>query len=344
MDLRALRYFVAVVDAGSLSRAAGVLYVAQPALTAQVKRLEEEFGVRLLERSHVGVRPTAAGDRLYQDAMRLLSEADAILQRVGRPSTEPEGTVTVAFPVLLVPVLLGPLLIRLREHHPRVRVFVLDTVSLGAQEAVLDGRADFGLLVDAPAAPGLALRPVASEPVYFVGLDRGGDVRSRLRAPRARGARSERGARPGVPADVADPTIRLADAIRSPLVMQSRRFAIRRQVQEAAGAHGLRLDVVHEHDSAAVIRALQREGGGFTFVPSCAVPRREADPARIRARVVDPELRRTYAIGRLAGRQLDAAAAAVLRLLHEEIAAAIADGRWVAQPVVHDGEGDHGNR
>ncbi len=106
MDLRALRYFVGVVDAGSLSRAASVLYVAQPALTAQVRRLEDEFGVQLLERSHAGVRPTAAGLRLYEDATRLLAEAEALKRRVGQLTGEPEGTVTVAFPVLLVPVLL----------------------------------------------------------------------------------------------------------------------------------------------------------------------------------------------------------------------------------------------
>lgn len=324
MDLRALRYFVAVVDAGSLSRAAGVLYVAQPALTAQVKRLEDEFGVRLLERSHAGVKPTAAGLRLYEDAQRLLAEADALKRRIAAPSAEPEGTVTVAFPGLLVPVLVGPMLMRLKRSHPRIRVFVLDSVSLGVQEAVQDGRADFGLLVDAAPAAGLALRPLASEAVCFVGLDTEGTVRPLLRRATPRGRRAAAAAPD-------EPTIRLADALRFPLVMQSRRFAIRRQVAEAASALGLRPEVIHEHDSAAVIRALQRSGAGFTFVPSCAVPVREADAARIRARVVDPEIRRRYAIGRLAGRQLDEAAHAVERALLDEVDAAIASGRWVAR-------------
>lgn len=335
MDLRALRYFVAVVDAGSLSRAAGVLYVAQPALTAQVKRLEEEFGVLLLERSHAGVRPTAAGLRLYEDATRLLAEAEALRRRIGRPAGEPEGAVTVAFPSLLVPVLLGPLLMRLRETLPRVRVFVLDSVSLGVQEAVQDGRADFGLLVDATPAAGLALRPVASEAVYFVGVDRDGAVRGRLRTPAARGGRAR------VPVGARrEPTIRLAEALRFPLVMQSRRHAIRRQVAEAAGTLGLKPDVVHEHDSAAVIRALQRAGAGFTFVPSCAVPAHDADPARIRARVVEPEIRRRYAIGRLAGRQLDEAARAVERALLDEVDTAIGQGRWVAERITEDADAD----
>lgn len=325
MDLRALRYFVAVVDAGSLSRAAGGLYVAQPALTAQVKRLEDEFGVLLLERSHTGVTPTAAGLRLYEDAQRLLAEADALKRRIATPSGEPEGTVTVAVPALLVPVLVGPMLMRLRRSHSRIRVFVLDSVSLGVQEAVQDGRADFGLLVDPAPVAGLALRTVASEAVYFAGLDPAGTVRPLLRRRKARGG----GAKGAAPAPD-EPTIRLADALRFPLVMQSRRYAIRRQVAEAASAIGLRPDVVHEHDSAAVIRALQRAGAAFTFVPSCAVPVREGGSERIRARVVDPEIRRRYAIGRLAGRQPSDAARAVERALLDEVDAAIGDGRWVA--------------
>ena len=58
MDLRTLRYFIAVLEAGSLSRAAGSLYVAQPALMAQIKKLEAELGAQLFERSHAGVTPT----------------------------------------------------------------------------------------------------------------------------------------------------------------------------------------------------------------------------------------------------------------------------------------------
>ena len=64
MDLRALRYFITVLEAGSLSRAARSLYVAQPALTAQIKKLESELGAQLLERTHAGVSATPAGTQL----------------------------------------------------------------------------------------------------------------------------------------------------------------------------------------------------------------------------------------------------------------------------------------
>lgn len=163
MDLRSLRYFIAVVEAGSLSRAAGSLYIAQPALTAQIKKLESELGAQLLERSHAGVTPTQPGVQLYQDARRLLSDAAAMRERIQRLPQGPEGSVTIAVPFLLSSLLMGPLLAHLKDTHPRIRVFVLDDLSLMVKKAMLDRRADIGILVDTPHVEGLACRPFARE-------------------------------------------------------------------------------------------------------------------------------------------------------------------------------------
>lgn len=323
MDLRSLRYFVAVIEAGSLTRATKALYVAQPALTAQIKSLESELGVQLLERSHSGIKPTAAGLQLYGEAVRLLAAADALRARIGKPPGEPEGLVTLAFPILLVPTLLGQVIVSVSKRYPKIRLFVIDDVSLAIQSAVQDGRADFGLLVDPPMTAGLSVHRVAVESIYFVGRDHDGSVRRLLRAPRARDVRQ------GGPD--ADPTIRFANAAVLPLVMQSRRYVIRRKVQEAAAENDVRLNIVHEHDSANVIQSLRRIGAGFTFAPACAAPKRPDRPAEIRARVVDPEIVRTYAISWLTGRQLSDAARAVIEVLRSELGAAIAQGRWVAR-------------
>jgi LysR family nitrogen assimilation transcriptional regulator len=333
MELRSLRYFVAVVEAGSLTRAAGALYVAQPALTVQVKRLEESFGVKLLERSHAGVTPTPAGLQLYQEAVRLLAEADALRSRISKPSGEPEGTVSLAFPVLLVPTLMGQLLMQVRERFPRVRVYVIDDQSLAIQNAVQDGRADFGLLVDPPAVPGLSVRLLATEPIYLSGIDRDGAARALLHEPLAPKPHSRVAQLPLA----ADPTIRFADAVTLPLVLQSRRFVIRRQAQEAAQRLGLRLNIVYEHDSAAVSRALRSAGAAFSFVPACTLPPRRGDPTQIRARLVEPEFVRRYGLAWLSGRQLTEAARAVMELLGEVVTSAIRQGKWAAEPVAPTG-------
>src|ERR1700754_1214901 len=78
MQFRQLRYFVKIVEAGSFSRAATVVHVAQPALSQQVAELEERLGVTLLQRSARGVLPTAAGEILYKEASALLHQLDQL--------------------------------------------------------------------------------------------------------------------------------------------------------------------------------------------------------------------------------------------------------------------------
>jgi LysR family nitrogen assimilation transcriptional regulator len=89
MELRQLRYFVAIVDHGSLSRAALVLHVAQPALTQQLRQLEDELGAQLLHRSAQGVTSTDAGRLFYQHALAILKQVadarSAVAQSTERP-------------------------------------------------------------------------------------------------------------------------------------------------------------------------------------------------------------------------------------------------------------------
>ncbi len=321
MDLRALRYFVAVLEAGSLSRAAGSLYIAQPALTAQLKKLEAELGTQLLERSHAGVTPTPAGLQLYEDARRLLSDAAAMRERIQRLPQGPEGSVTIAAPFLLASLLLGPVLATLKRTHPRIRVFVIDDLSLMVKKAMLDRRADVGILVDAPQVDGLRCEPLARESVYVCGHDAEGTVAPMLRGTR-RGGREKS----------AHPEIDFAQAAQLPLVLQSRRFSIRRSVEDAAAALGIALNVAHEHDSARVIRSLYVCGAGFTFTPACALP--DSPPRAegwIVARVVRPALRRSYHLATPADRPPSAAARVVIDTLVREASRLVREGRWEAE-------------
>lgn len=321
MDLRTLRYFIAVLEAGSLSRAAGTLYIAQPALTAQIKKLEAELGAQLFDRSHAGVTPTPAGMQLYEDARRLLSDADAVRERIQRLPQGPEGSVTVAVPFLIASLLLGPVLAALKASHPRIRVFVLDDLSLMVKKAMLDRRADVGILVDTPQVEGLDCRPLARESIFVCGYDRDGALSARLR-PAKRGAR-----RPA-----ARPEVAFADAARLPLVLQSRRFSIRQRVEEAAASLGVPLNLAHEHDSARVIRSLYGCGAGYTFTPACALgdsPRGGA--GWVVARVVEPALQRSYTIATPADRAPDPAAQVVAQALADEAARLIREGRWEAE-------------
>ncbi|MDH0419993.1 MULTISPECIES: LysR family transcriptional regulator [Delftia] len=328
MDLRALRYFIAVLEAGSLSRAAHSLYVAQPALTAQIKKLEGELGAQLLERSHAGVTPTPAGAQLYEDARRLLSDADAMRERIQRLPQGPEGSVTIALPFLLTSLLAGPLIASLRHSHPRIRIFVLDDLSLMVQKAMLDRRADLAILVDTASLHDLQVQPMAEESIYVCGQDGDGSVAPLLRpAP-----------------DGGLPHMDFAHACQLPLVLQSRRFSIRQTVEAAADARELRLNIVHEHDSARVIRSLYHCGAGFTFTPACSLSDAPAwlregakaaptglQPGWIVAQVAAPSLLRRYFLAVQANRGGDPALQVVRQALLDQARQLITAGLWQAR-------------
>ena len=331
MDVGRFTTFAKVAEMLSFSRAAKALRLRVSSVSRTVARLEAELGAQLFDRSHAGVTPTPAGLQLYEDARRLLSDADAVRERIQRLPQGPEGSVTVALPFLLASLLMGPVLAQLKATHPRIRVFVLDDLSLMVKKAMLDRRADVGILVDTLQVEGLQCKPLAREPMYFCGQDADSTVAKLLHWP----AKKTRGARKSAaPATTTQPRpeIDFADAVAQPLVLQSRRYAIRRTVEDTAAALGLPINIVHEHDSARVIRSLYLNGAGFTLTPACAM--QDAPPHRpdwIVARITRPALPRTYTLATHAGKPADAATQVVIDALAGQAQAMIERGDWEAE-------------
>ncbi|MDI1302174.1 MAG: LysR family transcriptional regulator [bacterium] len=118
MELYQLRTFVTVAEHGNLTQAAEVLHLSQPAVTAQIKALEEEFGLALFERIAVGVSLTRAGGELIEEARSLLNGARQLREMAQRLAGETRSRLRIG--ILLTPGLLrlGPLCQTLHEHHP----------------------------------------------------------------------------------------------------------------------------------------------------------------------------------------------------------------------------------
>lgn len=120
MDLRQLRYFVKVVECGNVTHASEALHVAQPAVSQQMRNLEQDLGMQLLERSVRGVAPTAAGRTLYQHALELLRQADGTRELLRRDADTPQGRVTVGMPSSTARVLAIPLARAVRDRYPGI--------------------------------------------------------------------------------------------------------------------------------------------------------------------------------------------------------------------------------
>lgn len=311
-----------------MSRAASTLYVAQPALTAQIKKLEDELDAVLFKRSYAGVTPTTVGMQLYEDARRLLSDADAIRQRIRQLPQGPEGTVTLALPSLLTAMVSGQLLTRMGRAYPRVRVFILDELSPRVRQVMVEGRADLAILADTLSAKGLLCRPLAREPIYFYGQDRDGRARRLLQPlPAATGTKKRHGQQRLVMG-----RIPFATAVSFPLLLQSRHFAVRLKLEKAALRHNLQLNVAHEHNSARVLRSLSLCGAGFGFLPACGMYRlHPPDNDWIFAEVSKPKLTRTYVLATPGTRKTSPATEAVARILVDELHKLAINGQWDAQ-------------
>src|SRR5580704_12069772 len=147
MEIRELRYFRAVVEAGSMMAAAATLHMSQPPLSQAIRKLETELGVQLLTRSARGVQPTSAGMYLLEAGSRLISEMDELSEHLRRHAEGTAGTLTVA----AVPALMWarmPALIR--EHgdaSPQVEIRLIDPPPWTIIDMVIERKADLGFLL-----------------------------------------------------------------------------------------------------------------------------------------------------------------------------------------------------
>ena len=175
MELRQLRYFVAVAEERSVTRAAARLHITQPPLSAQLARLEHEVGVALLGRHNRGVELTEAGEELLVHARRLLAGVDAAADAVRRVGQGRTGRLGLAFVAAATWRVLPPLLAQLRTDLPDVTVDLTEAGPDDVVEHVRAGRADLGLVLVPPQPPAerdLDVAVVHREPLVAV-LGRG---------------------------------------------------------------------------------------------------------------------------------------------------------------------------
>lgn len=161
LDMRKLRYFVAVAERLHFGRAAAALYITQPALSRQIRHLEEELGVELLERSSRQVTLTPAGRRLAEDGARLLADSDAAIARARR-AQDSEHVLTAGF---MLGMDIAPAMKRFSGSHPEVDVQLQRLRWWNHATALRDGRVDAGFVRLPLPAEGLEIRPLYTEPL-----------------------------------------------------------------------------------------------------------------------------------------------------------------------------------
>ena len=268
MNLRQLKYFVEVVDAGSMNRAAEQLHVAQPALSMQIGQLEEELGVVLLTRHSRGVEPTRAGALLHDRALAILK----LVEETGRDvaACDREGIESVRLgmtPTLMLVV--GPdLAIHVRDHVAGLHLALSEAMSHVLVDSLLRGDIDLALAYDVPDLPELTRTALFQEDLVFVsplGVVRGDEIA-------------------------------FAEAMDEGLALPEERDTVRELVFRTARDLGIAPKVTFEVRSIAAIKDLVMRGAACAVLPYGSVARERADGKVSVQRIVRPAIRRTLYI------------------------------------------------
>ncbi len=164
MELRHLRYFVAVAEELHFGRAAARLFIAQPPLSQQIRQLERELGVPLLERTSRRVRLTAAGESLLADARRVLAGVESAALSAQRAARGEVGTLSIGFVASATYEILPDVLRRFRERHPEVALLLSELNAAEQAQALREGAINVGFARPAIREAGWVVEPVAQEP------------------------------------------------------------------------------------------------------------------------------------------------------------------------------------
>ncbi|MEY4758407.1 MAG: HTH-type transcriptional regulator GltC [Pseudomonadota bacterium] len=306
MELRQLRYFVRVVELGSMGRAALDLDLVQSALSQQISRLEGELSTRLLQRSPQGVTPTEAGVAFFREAQLTLRHADQAMRAAQQARLT--GTVSVGLAPTTAAVLGLPLIRAMRERYPDVRLHMVESLS-GHLAAMLNARQlDLAVLFDArlqaQTARGWQVRPLLQEDLFLIGSRQHGTL---------------------LPAE----DLSLAQLADTPLILPTGPHGLRSTLDAAFARAQVTPRVLLEIDSLAMLMEAVDAGLGATLQPWAAVGRFADAPDRFHmARITDATMQRVNHLCSLSDDELSPAALAARVVLGECAQRLVQQGRW----------------
>jgi LysR family tcuABC transcriptional regulator len=305
VDLRQLRYFAQIVESGSLSKASRQLYIAQPALSQQVSKLEEEVGKPLLNRSSRGVAPTENGLALYHHARFMLRQLDQALSIARRESGAVQGMVSVGLPATTVSALGLPLVRRIRERYPNILLNVVEGMSGHLGQMMRLGQLDLAILFASDVALDMSVEPLLDEEL-FVLLPTHSTLIDPLRT-----------------------SITIAEAAALPLILPTTTHGLRRRIAAEFEQRSLSARVVAEIDSLSLLMNCVYDGMGATIKPMAAVHLEGERGRKWRAlSISDARMRRPNYLYSLAPERLSTAAALAAAELRDTARELIASGAW----------------
>lgn len=307
IDVRSLRYFVAMVTTGSISRAATELHIAQPALSLHLKRMEAELGVKLLERSSRGVVATSAGQRFLAHSRDVLEKLRFACEDVREGASEPVGSIAIGMPQS-IGMALTPRLVRdVIRQWPRLHLQIVET-STGHVPSQLVGRTiDLGMTFLRDKSSGLRYRGLVEEELVLIGPPPTGH--------RKTGTFESR-------------NVRFTDLADIPLMLPSPQNSLRQVIERYAQQAQVRLNVLADVDSIPQLIAIAGDGLGHTILSYPSVVDAITEQRVSATRLVQPKPVRTVYLCRLENIPATSAMTAMESLILSTTQELVDEGEW----------------
>ena len=311
MELRQLRYFVRIVELGSMSRAALDLDMVQSALSQQISRLESELSTRLLQRTPRGVIPTEAGQAFFHEAQLTLRHAEQAIHAAQQARLS--GAVSMGLSPTIANVLGLPLMRAMRERYPDVRLHMVSALS-GHLTSLLNARQlDLAILFDTNSARRWSVMPLLEEELFLI------QSRQQPVAPQiAHGA-----------------PISLEQLQQVPLILPSGSHGLRSSIMASFTSAGFQSQMAMEIDSLPLLMEAVDAGMGATVQPWSAVGTYRDAVERFQwSQIADDSVRRKAALCSLSDDELSPAALAARVVLMDCAQQLVRSGVWVGATLV----------
>ncbi|WP_345539088.1 LysR substrate-binding domain-containing protein [Variovorax defluvii] len=318
MELRQLRYFVNVVDAGSMNRAALQLDMVQSALSQQISRLESELCTRLLQRSPQGILPTEAGIAFYHQAKLTLRCAEQA--RIAAQEARLSGSVSVGLAPSTARVLGLPMMRAMRQRYPDVKLHMVESMSGHLGSMLRRRELDLAVLFDHASLHSHQPRggkvrwqvePLVRERLFF--------IRTAQAAP-------------------LPDTVSIAEVAAEPLVLPSSSHGLRSAIDAAFTRARLAPRIELEVDSLAMVMDAVDAGIGATLQPWAALGRHDDQQARFCwATLEDPDACRVNVLCSASDDEVSPAVLAARNIVRECVQELVASGRWLGTEAVTAG-------
>ncbi|EJG4022709.1 tricarballylate utilization LysR family transcriptional regulator TcuR [Salmonella enterica] len=300
MELRQLRYFVRIIETGSMGSAAQDLDIGVSALSQQMSRLENELAIRLLQRTSRGVTPTNAGLAFYSQAQLALRHADdAILAaREARLS----GHVSVGMAPSTASILGIPFIHAMQENYADVRLHVVESLSGNLERMINTRQIDLAVVFQKDKILRWSARPILEEQLFLIGSH-------------------------ALLAVLPDNQLTPEQLAGIPLIMPSQGHGLRGRLDAVCQEHALNVEIVAEIDGLALLMRAVRDGLGATLQPGAAISHLDNDALRVIG-VHNPVLSRPNFLVSLSDDELTPAGLAARVVLTKVMRQLVDAGEW----------------